>query len=105
MRPADEDVTSELLSSSIRKANPPLFDQRLFIILADGHLDSFCTFEFSFKILDFLLSLGHFTFSSSSGSFWDFCPLALKHASDTERHQRYSAGIKGFQVRNTSTSI
>lgn len=36
MRPADEDVTSELLSSSIRKANPPLFDQRLFIILADG---------------------------------------------------------------------
>lgn len=37
IRPAEEEVTSEELSSSIRSANPPLFDHRLFIILADVH--------------------------------------------------------------------
>lgn len=37
IKPAEEEVTSEELSSSIRSANPPLFDHRLFIILADVH--------------------------------------------------------------------
>lgn len=37
IRPAEEEVTSDELSSSIRSANPPLFDHRLFIILADVH--------------------------------------------------------------------
>lgn len=54
IRPAEEEVTSEELSSSIRSANPPLFDHRLFIILADVHsfiiitVFYYCSYPLSF---------------------------------------------------------